>query len=50
VELVAPRIVHDPSRRLVPAPVRLVLRLIGVEYFMQLDRAAPRGLRAPANR
>jgi deazaflavin-dependent oxidoreductase (nitroreductase family) len=30
VELVAPRIVHDPSRRLVPSRVRLVLRHIGV--------------------
>jgi deazaflavin-dependent oxidoreductase (nitroreductase family) len=39
VELVSPRIVHDPSRRLVPAPVRPILRLIGVDHFMELDRA-----------
>jgi hypothetical protein len=39
VELGNPRVVHDPGRRLVPAPVRAILRLIGVELFLPLDRA-----------
>jgi len=39
VRLRNPRVVHDPSRRLVPAPVREILRLLRVEYFMELDRA-----------
>jgi deazaflavin-dependent oxidoreductase (nitroreductase family) len=38
--LANPRVVHDPSRRLVPAPVRPILRLLGVEDFMQLEPAA----------
>jgi deazaflavin-dependent oxidoreductase (nitroreductase family) len=33
-----PRIVHDPTRREVPAPVRAILRLIDVDYFLQLRR------------
>jgi hypothetical protein len=28
--------VHDPERRLVPAPVRVPLSLVGVEDFMVL--------------
>ena len=40
VELRNPRVVHDPSRRLVPAPVRAVLGLLRVEYFLELDPAA----------
>jgi deazaflavin-dependent oxidoreductase (nitroreductase family) len=45
VEQTNPRVVHDPSRRPVPPPVRAVLALLRVEYFMELDRApggAPR--------
>lgn len=34
-----PRVVHDPSRRAVPPPVRAILALLRVEYFMELDRA-----------
>ena len=36
VRLTDPEIVHDPERRLVPAPVRLPLSLVGVEDFMVL--------------
>src|SRR6266536_2037947 len=42
VELANPRVVHDPSRRPVPPPVRSVLALLRVEYFLELDRAAGR--------
>jgi deazaflavin-dependent oxidoreductase (nitroreductase family) len=42
VELANPRVVHDPSRRPVPPPVRAVLALLRVEYFLELDRAAGR--------
>jgi deazaflavin-dependent oxidoreductase (nitroreductase family) len=34
-----PRVVHDPTRRAVPAPVRPILRLIDVDDFIQLDPA-----------
>jgi deazaflavin-dependent oxidoreductase (nitroreductase family) len=36
-ELFAPTIVHDPTRRRFPFVVRLILRLIGAEDFMQLS-------------
>jgi deazaflavin-dependent oxidoreductase (nitroreductase family) len=39
VELRNPRVVHDPTRRPVPPPVRAILRLLRVEYFMELDPA-----------
>ena len=45
VRLANPRVVRDPRRRLVPLPVRLVLRLVGADYFLLLDASAP-----PANR
>ena len=35
--LSAPTIVHDPTRRRFPLPVRFVLRLIGATDFMQLS-------------
>ena len=38
VELTSPRIVRDPARRAVPAPVGAVLSLIGVDSFLELDR------------
>ena len=38
VEQVNPRVVHDPSRRPAPPPVRAILALLRVEYFMELDR------------
>lgn len=37
VEVTNPRIVRDPARRLVPAPVRPILRLIDVDRFLELD-------------
>lgn len=36
LRLVEPEVVHDPRRRLVPAPVRVVLRATNVEHFMLL--------------
>ena len=36
-QLSAPTIVHDPTRRRFPIPVRIVLRLIGANDFMQLS-------------
>jgi deazaflavin-dependent oxidoreductase (nitroreductase family) len=36
-QLSAPTIVHDPSRLRFPIPVRIVLRLIGADDFMQLS-------------
>ncbi len=36
LELGAPRLVHDPSRRAVPRPVRLALRLLDVADFLEL--------------
>jgi len=38
-QLSAPTIVHDPTRRRFPVPVRIVLRLIGANDFMQLSAA-----------
>jgi deazaflavin-dependent oxidoreductase (nitroreductase family) len=35
--LSAPTIVHDPSRRRFPVPVRMILGLIGANDFMQLS-------------
>jgi deazaflavin-dependent oxidoreductase (nitroreductase family) len=40
IELVDPRLVVDPTRRLVPLPVRLVLRLVDCREFLLL-RPAP---------
>jgi deazaflavin-dependent oxidoreductase (nitroreductase family) len=37
VELTNPRIVRDPARRPVPAPIGAVLSLIGVDSFLELD-------------
>jgi deazaflavin-dependent oxidoreductase (nitroreductase family) len=39
IALTDPRLVHDPSRSLVPAPVRVVLGGVGVEDFLVLKRA-----------
>jgi hypothetical protein len=36
-QLSAPTIVHDPSRRRFPLPVRIVLWFIGANDFMQLS-------------
>jgi deazaflavin-dependent oxidoreductase (nitroreductase family) len=34
-----PREVHSPAREWVPAPVRVVLRVLGVEWFLLVDPA-----------
>ena len=39
VRVTNPRVIHDPARRLVPLPVRDVLRLIGADTFLLLDAA-----------
>jgi deazaflavin-dependent oxidoreductase (nitroreductase family) len=41
--LSAPTIVHDPTRRRFPLPVRIVLRLIGATDFMQLSTSRGQG-------
>jgi deazaflavin-dependent oxidoreductase (nitroreductase family) len=35
--LSAPKVVHDPTRRRFPIPVRLVLMVVGADEFMQLS-------------
>jgi deazaflavin-dependent oxidoreductase (nitroreductase family) len=42
--MTSPRIARDASRRSVPAPVRVVLGLLDVDLFLQLDRI-PRNAR-----
>jgi hypothetical protein len=42
VELRNPRVVRDPARRSVPAPVRAELRLIAVDLFLEFDPKTPR--------
>jgi hypothetical protein len=37
-------IVHDPTRRRLPLPVRIVLRLIGATDFMQLSTSRGQGV------
>jgi deazaflavin-dependent oxidoreductase (nitroreductase family) len=36
-ELCAPHVVHDPTRRQFPIPVRLVLRIVGADEYMELS-------------
>jgi deazaflavin-dependent oxidoreductase (nitroreductase family) len=43
-QLFAPTIVHDPTRRRFPVPVRIVLRLIGATDFMQLSTYRTQGV------
>ena len=38
VRLVDPQLVHDPARTRVPAPVRVILGALRVEYFLVLRR------------
>jgi hypothetical protein len=42
--LSAPTIVHDPTRRRFPVPVRVALRLIGAMDFMQLSTSREQGV------
>lgn len=37
--LSAPKVVHDPSRRRFPFVVRIVLRLVGADEYMEFARA-----------
>jgi deazaflavin-dependent oxidoreductase (nitroreductase family) len=37
--LSAPKVVHDPTRRRFPIPVRIVLRIVGADEFMELSRS-----------
>jgi deazaflavin-dependent oxidoreductase (nitroreductase family) len=39
IHLVEPEVIHDPSRALVPAPVRPILRATNVTDFILLRRA-----------
>jgi deazaflavin-dependent oxidoreductase (nitroreductase family) len=43
-QLSSPTIVHDPTRRRFPIPVRVVLRLIGANDFMQLSTSHANGV------
>jgi deazaflavin-dependent oxidoreductase (nitroreductase family) len=43
-QLSAPTIVHDPTRRRFPVFVRIVLRIIGANDFMQLSAARAHGV------
>jgi deazaflavin-dependent oxidoreductase (nitroreductase family) len=36
-QLSTPKVVHDPTRRRFPIPVRLVLRIVGADEYMELS-------------
>jgi deazaflavin-dependent oxidoreductase (nitroreductase family) len=36
--LSVPKVVHDPSRRRFPFPVRIVLRIVGADEYMELSK------------
>jgi len=36
-QLSAPKVVRDPTRRQFPVPVRLVLRVVGADEYMELS-------------
>ena len=38
-ELSAQHVVHDPTRRRFPIPVRVVLRLVGADEYMELSKS-----------
>jgi deazaflavin-dependent oxidoreductase (nitroreductase family) len=40
-QLSAPNIVRDPTRRRFPIPVRVVLRLVGADEYMEQHEVAP---------
>ena len=48
IRLVAPELVRDPARSLVPKPIRVPLRLLNVDEFMLLKRADAPSSRASA--
>jgi deazaflavin-dependent oxidoreductase (nitroreductase family) len=37
-QLSTPKVVHDPTRRRFPIPVRVVLRIVGADEYMELSR------------
>jgi deazaflavin-dependent oxidoreductase (nitroreductase family) len=39
-QLSAPKVVHDPTRRRFPIPVRLVLMLVGADEYMELSKSS----------
>jgi len=41
-QLFAPNVVHDPTRRRFPFPVRLVLRIVGADEYMDLSKQTAR--------
>jgi deazaflavin-dependent oxidoreductase (nitroreductase family) len=43
-QLSAPTIVHDPTRRRFPLPVRMILGIIGANDFMQLSTSHTHGV------
>jgi deazaflavin-dependent oxidoreductase (nitroreductase family) len=42
VRLVEPELIRDPTRRLVPWPVRVILRLLRVSHFLRMRSARKR--------
>jgi deazaflavin-dependent oxidoreductase (nitroreductase family) len=42
-QLSAPNVVHDPTRRRFPIPVRLVLRIVGADEYMELSTPRAQG-------
>ena len=38
-QLFAPAVVHDPTRRRFPIPVRLVLKIVGADEYMEFSKA-----------
>jgi deazaflavin-dependent oxidoreductase (nitroreductase family) len=43
-KLSSPKIVHDPTRRRFPIPVRIVLRIVGADEYMELSAARAHGV------
>jgi deazaflavin-dependent oxidoreductase (nitroreductase family) len=43
-QLSAPTVVHDPTRRRFPLPVRIILGIIGANDFMQLSTSHTHGV------
>jgi hypothetical protein len=43
-QLSAPTIVHDPTRRRFPLPVRMILWIVGANDFMQLSTSHTHGV------
>jgi deazaflavin-dependent oxidoreductase (nitroreductase family) len=41
-QLSAPKVVRDPTRRRFPIPVRIVLKLVGADEYMELSSLAER--------